>query len=206
MDIPDWLFAKIKAGEIPYTYPMDRVPRESDTYEYGTDTSGYGPRYSNPNSNSNSNPNPNSNSKSSASATPDGVTAGDDTHPPPAERDTHVPIHEAADDEELYKAIEQDFLGRQPGRRFTNWGKEGKAIKQLIVKARARSPDDVARLCAAQIAMFRRMKRNGSKGLREKPDLPSALNTEWVWDAVLEQVARQWESLNQAMQYQEQVF
>lgn len=96
-----------------------------------------------------------------------------------------VPVEVSADEAELYTAVKADFLKRQPQHRFTNYGKEGKAIKQLIEKAKARSPDRPAEFLGSMIKMFRHLRQSGDKFWRGQPDLPSALNASGIWDRVL---------------------
>lgn len=86
----------------------------------------------------------------------------------------------------LYHVLEQAFLSKNDGR-FTNYGKEGKAIHGLIAKAKARMPDDPASLLSAMLDAFWRLKTGdtSAKGFwRGQPFLPSALSP--LWDRVLE--------------------
>lgn len=86
----------------------------------------------------------------------------------------------------LYHAVEKAFLSKNDDK-FSNYGKEGKAIHALLDKAQARSPDDPASLLRAMLDAFWRLKTTdtGAKGFwRDKPFLPSALSS--MWDHVLE--------------------
>jgi hypothetical protein len=89
-------------------------------------------------------------------------------------------------DKELYHAVEAAFLSRN-GDRFTNFGKEGKAIHGLIEKARGRLPDDPGAMLHAMLDAFWKLKAGdtSAKGFwRGQPFLPSALSP--LWDRVLE--------------------
>lgn len=89
-------------------------------------------------------------------------------------------------DKELYHAVEAAFLSRN-GDRFTNYGKEGKAIHGLIEKAMGRLPDDPGAMLKAMLDAFWKLKTGdaSAKGFwRGQPFLPSALSP--LWDRVLE--------------------
>lgn len=93
---------------------------------------------------------------------------------------------EVATVDPLYHVVEQAFLSKNDGR-FTNYGKEGKAIHGLMDKAKARMPDDPASLLSAMLDAFWRLKTGdtSAKGFwRGQPFLPSALSP--LWDRVLE--------------------
>lgn len=86
----------------------------------------------------------------------------------------------------LYHAIEKAFLSKN-GDRFTNYGKEGKAIHRLIELAKARMPDDPDAMINSMINAFWKLKTTDTtaKGFwRLKPFLPSVL--QYSWDGVLE--------------------
>ena len=86
----------------------------------------------------------------------------------------------------LYHVVEQAFLSRN-GDKFTNYGKEGKAIHGLIDKATARMPDDPGAMMHAMLDAFWKLKTGdtSAKGFwRGQPFLPSALSP--LWDRVLE--------------------
>jgi hypothetical protein len=89
-------------------------------------------------------------------------------------------------DKELYHAVEAAFLSRN-GDRFTNYGKEGKAIHGLVEKARGRLADDPGAMLHAMLDAFWKLKTGdtSAKGFwRGQPFLPSALSP--LWDRVLE--------------------
>ncbi|MCF7943788.1 MAG: DUF4373 domain-containing protein [Spirochaetia bacterium] len=86
----------------------------------------------------------------------------------------------------LYQSVNQAFLSRN-GDKFTNYGKEGTAIKQIITKATARSPDGAEDLIRQMMAKFWELKNSGDKFWRKQPFLPSALNAAGIWDRVLEE-------------------
>lgn len=112
----------------------------------------------------------------------------------------------ASDDEkELYNKIKTVFEREQPGQRFTNYGKEGKAIKGLIVKARARSPDDPQTFIAGMIRQFASMRQSGDKFWRGQPFLPSALNASGIFDRVLSAAQEEHEDIMQAQENFEEV-
>jgi len=86
---------------------------------------------------------------------------------------------------ELYHAIEKSFLSKNDDT-FTDYGKEGKAIKNLIKKARARAPDAPEVFAAQMIEAFWKLKNSGDKFYSSQPFIPSALNASGIWDRVLE--------------------
>jgi hypothetical protein len=88
-------------------------------------------------------------------------------------------------DAELYQATQAAFLDRNGGR-FTDYGKEGKAIKAIIAKARARAPDDAAGFVQSMLEAFWRLKTGRDAFWTGQPFLPSALNAGGIWDRVLE--------------------
>jgi hypothetical protein len=91
----------------------------------------------------------------------------------------------AAVRQSLYQKINAAFLSKN-GDKFTNYQKEGQAIKQLITKARARSPDDPEEFIRAVIVRFWEMKNGKDKFWSKQPFLPSALNASGIFDRVLE--------------------
>jgi hypothetical protein len=113
----------------------------------------------------------NSNSNSISVGTP--IASKSDTVSVPATTDP------------LYHAIEQAFLS-QNGDRFTNYGKEGKAIHGIIAKAKARNPDDPGALVKAMMDALWRLKKSGDKFYAAQPFTPSTLNASGIWDRVLE--------------------
>ena len=89
----------------------------------------------------------------------------------------------------LYNRVKDLFEQKQPQGKFTNYGKEGSAIKQLIEKSRARSPDDD--FLIGMIQMFERL-RDQEGFYRKQPFLPSALNSSGIWDRVLNEAQLIW--------------
>jgi hypothetical protein len=85
----------------------------------------------------------------------------------------------------LYHATEKAFLSKNDDR-FTDYGKEGAAIKNLIKKATSRAPENAEAFLAQMIAEFWKQKENGNAFWKGQPFLPSALNASSIWDRVLE--------------------
>jgi len=94
-------------------------------------------------------------------------------------------LPEEPDDKQLHASIQEAFLSKN-GDKFTNYAKEGKAIKQLIVKARARDPDSHQKFIKAMISRFWQLKSSKDKFWSSQPFLPSALNASGIFDRVLE--------------------
>ncbi len=84
----------------------------------------------------------------------------------------------------LYKAIEAAFLSRVE--KFTNYQKEGQAIKGLISKAEKWSPDDPESFIFQVISMFFTL-RQKDKFFGGQPFTPSALNSSGIFDRVMVQ-------------------
>ena len=82
----------------------------------------------------------------------------------------------------LYKSIEQAFLSKVG--KFTNYGKEGKAIHGLIQKAEEWSPEDPASFIKDVIGTYFKMRQN-DKFYGQQPFLPSALNASGIFDRVM---------------------
>ena len=100
----------------------------------------------------------------------------------------------------LYSRIKTFFEKDQPQQRFTNYGKEGKAIHGLIEKARARSPDSPGEFLEAMIQIFEALRRT-DKFYKGQPFLPSALNSSGIWDRVLSEAQSRWEEESQAREF-----
>jgi hypothetical protein len=98
--------------------------------------------------------------------------------------DRPPPVKDA--DLELYHSLEKAFLSRN-GEKFTSWGKEGKAIKEIIKKARIRAPDAHEELIRSMLSRFWELKVSGDRFWSKQPFLPSALNAAGIWDRVLEE-------------------
>jgi hypothetical protein len=90
----------------------------------------------------------------------------------------------------LYHGIERGFLQHNGGK-FTDYGKEGKAIQGLIEKARARDKDNAKDLLVSVCAAFWKLKQGTDKFWQGQPFLPSALNASSIWDRVLESMRRE---------------
>jgi len=108
------------------------------------------------------------------------------------------PLQVSEDESELYHKVKIVFEREQPGHRFTNYGKEGKAIKGLITKARARSPDEPDAFLSGMIRQFQALRKNGDKFWRGQPFLPSALNASGIFDRVLSAAQQHYEDTKQA--------
>lgn len=100
----------------------------------------------------------------------------------------------------LYAEIKQHFEKAQPQCRFTNYPKEGKAIKGLIEKARAREPDHPDIFLHGMIQTFHDL-RLRDKFYKGQPYLPSALNASGIWDRVLNEAHERWKGEQAAMEY-----
>lgn len=94
----------------------------------------------------------------------------------------------AGGDHPLYREVWKTFLERNDGR-FSDYGKEGKAVQGLIQKAkhRAREPTEVAPLLRQMVNRFWELKvRGNDRFWSAQPFLPSALNASGIFDRVLE--------------------
>jgi hypothetical protein len=88
-------------------------------------------------------------------------------------------------DTPFYHRIQEGFLKRN-GDKFTDYGKEGKAIHGLMEKAQARDANNAEDLLVSVCAAFWKLKTSGDKFWSSQPFLPSALNSSSIWDRVLE--------------------
>lgn len=88
------------------------------------------------------------------------------------------------EDKELYHKIKDAFLSQNDT--FTNWKKEGEAIKRLVKTAKARSPDDPEGFIHQMIEKFWELKRGNDKFWSSQPFTPSALSAAGIFDRVLE--------------------
>lgn len=86
-------------------------------------------------------------------------------------------------DKDLYHRIEQAFIKKSGD--FTDWGKEGRAIKGIIDKAKRRLPEDPTSFAGQMINKFWKLRQEKSF-YAEQPFIPSALNSAGIWDRVLE--------------------
>ena len=95
-------------------------------------------------------------------------------------------------DTTLYNIIKTRFEKEQPQERFTNYGREGKAINGLIKKATDRTPEDPGTFLEGMIRVFIHL-RNTDKFFKGHPFLPSSLNSSGIWDRVLSAAADKWQ-------------
>lgn len=103
-----------------------------------------------------------------------------------------VPQEVQGEDDELYAWLKQRFEKEQPGHRFTNYGKEGKAIKGIIAKAKAREPTDPGAFAEGMVETFAELRRRDRKFYGKQPFLPSSLNASGIWDRVLSEAYERW--------------
>lgn len=89
----------------------------------------------------------------------------------------------------LYNSINKAFLSKNEDK-FTNYGKEGKGIKGLILKASAREEENPELFIQKVIEQFYKMTCNGDKFWSSQPFLPSVLNSDNIFDRVLKQVSK----------------
>jgi len=82
----------------------------------------------------------------------------------------------------LYKSIESAFLSKVG--QFTNYKKEGQAIKGLISKAEKWNPDDPETFLHQLIAKYHDL-RGKDKFFGGQPFTPSALNSSGIFDRVM---------------------
>lgn len=87
----------------------------------------------------------------------------------------------------LYHAIKDAFLSANEGN-FTNWGKEGKAIKGLIDKATRASPEDPEAHVRQMMGCLWELKTSGERFYQDQPFTPSTLNASGIWDRVTEKI------------------
>lgn len=88
----------------------------------------------------------------------------------------------------IYHFIQESFYSKLPDRKFTNYGKEGKAIKELIKKAKARSPDRPEEFIGIVINRFSKLREGNEKFWKSQPFIPSALNSSGIFDRVLNEM------------------
>ena len=100
-------------------------------------------------------------------------------------------IADCQTDQELYKSVQARFLDKQLNNRFSNYAKEGKAIKELIKKAKGRNPSDPGLFLEGMISRFEQM-REDDDWYRKQPFVPSALNAAGIFDRVLTEAENLW--------------
>ena len=101
----------------------------------------------------------------------------------------------APSDLELYHKINETFLSEQLGGRYTNYGKEGSSIYQLIEKAKARDPCNPEVFILGMIACFKALRDSDKKFFGGQPFLPSALNASGIFDRVLSEAQKKFEEV-----------
>lgn len=134
-----------------------------------------------------SNSNSISNSTSGDEKQTDPDPAADEPQPPAKRKSRKKEL--APEDRELYHTLESGFLKKNGGQ-FTSWKKEGEAIKGLIAKARARAPDYPEDYIKAAARKFWELKSTdtSARGFwRGQPFTPSTLNSDTIFDRVMEQ-------------------
>jgi len=88
----------------------------------------------------------------------------------------------------LYEPIKEAFLSKNNDV-FSNWAKEGTAIKQLIKKAEARFPEDPeAFIKTVMEKYYKLISNNNDKYWSGHPFTPSSLNSSGIFDRVLKQL------------------
>jgi hypothetical protein len=104
------------------------------------------------------------------------------------------------DDLQLYKDIQQYFLEQQPSHRFSNYGKEGKAIKGLIDKAKLLKADDIKGFLEMVVNVFKELRKT-DKFYADQPFLPSALNSSGIFDRVLNSAQNKYKEYQEANEF-----
>jgi hypothetical protein len=97
----------------------------------------------------------------------------------------------------LYHAVKDSFLAKNPSG-FTNWGKEGTAIKGILEKCSRLSPEEPEDLAEKMIRKLWELKSSGERFYRDQPFLPSTLNSSGIWDRVAEKLRDSDEDTNAA--------
>jgi len=90
-----------------------------------------------------------------------------------------------SDEVAIYQSINKAFLSKN-GDKFTNYAKEGSAIKGIIKKSKDRQPENTELFAKDMIARFWELKTSKDKFWQGQPFLPSSLNATGIWDRVLE--------------------
>ena len=97
-----------------------------------------------------------------------------------------------AEDSTFYNTIKDLFIKEQPGERFSNYAKEGTAIKQLIKKAEALDSENPEIFLQGMMQTYSEM-REQEDFYRKQPFTPSALNSSGIWDRVLTEAQNRWQ-------------
>lgn len=86
----------------------------------------------------------------------------------------------------LHRSVQEAFESKHG--QFSDYGKEGQAIKRLIAKAEKSFPSDPAGFLRDLLETFWRLKDSGDKFWSAQPFTPSALNASGIYDRVCEQM------------------
>ncbi len=97
-----------------------------------------------------------------------------------SKKNTIIPQKES----ELYQSIWKTFLSKNDNQ-FTDYPKEGKAVKALIKKAETRFPDDPKGFIKTAIEKYFELIQGNDKYWSKHPFIPSRLNSSGVWDSLL---------------------
>ena len=108
-------------------------------------------------------------------------------------------------DTNLYHKIERIFLAEQLNNIFTNYGKEGKAINELIEKARARDPCNPDIFILGMINCFKELQESDKLFFGKQPFLPSALNAGGIFDRVLSEAQKKHEEIANYEPFKERI-
>lgn len=107
---------------------------------------------------------------------------------PPVRKKGKAPKGEGkTETDPLYHSIKDAFLSANDGK-FTNWGKEGKAIHGLIDKATRASPEDPEGHIRQMMGCLWELKTGGDRFYQDQPFTPSTLNASGIWDRVAEKL------------------
>ena len=187
-EVPHSVLKAIQTENIPYTYPIHTLSRGINDLDISYT---YPSNYLDSDSDSDSNLNTiAANSANSAASmdeySPDSFPQNNESQDVKALQDYQEPEEPQDSDLKLFHQIQKAFLS-QNGDTFTDFGKEGKAIKQLIAKSKKRDRENYQELIKAMIKRFWELKTNPrDKFWYQQPFLPSALNSAGIWDRVLE--------------------
>ena len=105
----------------------------------------------------------------------------------------------------LYNTIKDLFIKEQPGERFSNYAKEGTAIKQLIKKAEALDSENPEIFLQGMMTVYSEM-RDQEDFYRKQPFTPSALNSSGIWDRVLTEAKNRWDQTQPVSDFEEMIF
>jgi len=86
----------------------------------------------------------------------------------------------------LHRAIQEAFESKHGA--FSDYGKEGAAIKRLIAKASKSFPADPESFLRELLETFWQLKESGDRFWGEQPFTPSALNASGIYDRVCERM------------------